>query len=250
MKGQKNIPQRRAINMCDVDEKMYDHNKLLSLYQTDVNEARSYLDKHVWYFLDRVSWKISQYELDEMRSFAIAVVDEFAQRQLVKRDVLLDYPEANDIIPTKERKRVIDSLCSAWWWKYKYPIEWMTSESNRIGRYLLVTLRGRLMNKAKADSVFYDTHLPIDIMEVWEDEKDCISLDKTYNLISDAILSLNLSEKQVIWIHMHFIWWSSNNVCANELWMDAGEFRAMMKEVKYLIQQYIYDNTNTKASDR
>lgn len=228
---------------------MYDHNKLLSLYQTNEPEAIRYLDENIWYFLERVSWKISQYELDEMRSFAIGVIHEFAKKQLIKRDVILDNPEIEKIENSKIKKRAIDALMLWWSGKFNHPIQWLTSESNRIGRYLIVTLRGRLMNKAKVENSYNDHPINPDEIEL-DGDIDCISQQKTYNAISDAILSLNFNEQQTIWIHMNMIGWSSAHTCAKELWMDVYEFNKMMREVKYLIQQHIYDNTNTKASDR
>ena len=105
------------------------------------------------------------------------------------------------------------------------------------------------MNKAKVDNSYNDHPINPDEIEL-DGDIDCISQQKTYNAISDAILSLNFNEQQTIWIHMNMIGWSSAHTCAKELWMDVYEFNKMMREVRYLIQQRIYDNTNTKASDR
>ena len=246
---------RRSVTMEDgvhsSDGKMYDHNKLLSLYQTDINSARLYLDEHIWYFLNRVSWQIYQNEFHEMRAFAIPIIDDFAQRQIH----LYEWREAwLKLNSRSDKKEFLDAVSNGWkipkseWWN----IEWKSADSNKIGRYLVITLRFRLKNMAAAKQKWNDIYQPIDPEDlgVEIEEKDEITISSTYNIIGDAILSLWFNEQQIIWIHMSMIGWSSDVVCAWELWMELKEFRNMMKQVKHLIQKYIYDNTNTLPTQR
>lgn len=93
----------------DIKEK-YKHEKLFSLYQSwDIESARAYLSKHIWYFIQQAWWAVNEELYARTFAEAFNLIDEQVQKQIEKMWSDINYIKSGRYLVLRLRWQLLNT---------------------------------------------------------------------------------------------------------------------------------------------